>query len=106
VNETNSVLIDEDRPLPWVVFRDHPTSKDIAYVRSAASTGYCHREVCTLYNDACRHAQLLAAAPDLLAQLKAVRDWMDDPQINMRCPFSIEMASAIREAIAKAELQS
>src|ERR1700677_1634136 len=43
-----------------------------------------------------------AAAPDLLKALKAVREFMDDPQ--RECPLPVEIASAVREAIAKAEL--
>lgn len=47
-------------------------------------------------------AHLISAAPDLLDQLRKVRDWMDDPVQNMQCPFGVELASAIRLAVAKA----
>jgi len=95
--------------MPWDCARTHPEYPkcDVRYISDADGI-----EIASLYGTLTRIpcgediARLIAAAPDLLAQLKAVRDWMDDPQINMRCPFSVEMASAIREAIAKAELQS
>jgi len=97
-NHTNSVSIDEDRPLPWAVFRDHPQCKDIAYIRSAGSSRLFSQEVCTLYNDACRHAQLLAAAPDLLAALRRVIEGTEDT------PAAADSALAqARAAIAKAE---
>lgn len=52
------------------------------------------------------NARLIAAAPDLLEALRKVRDWMDDPVENMRCPVDMELASAIRIAVAKAEGRS
>lgn len=52
------------------------------------------------------NACLITAAPDLLDSLRIVRDWMDDPSINAQCPFSAEVASAIRLAVAKAEDRS
>src|SRR5579862_9396471 len=39
-------------------------------------------------------ANLFAAAPDLFAALKAVRDWMDNPELPI-CPLDVEKASAI-----------
>jgi len=52
------------------------------------------------------NAGLIAAAPDLLASLRAVRDWMDNPELNAICPLDTATASAIRIAIAKAEGRS
>jgi hypothetical protein len=50
--------------------------------------------------------RVLGWAPDLLEALRAVRDWMDNPELNAICPLDVETASAIRVAVAKAEGRS
>lgn len=61
---------------PWFVFNDHPTAKDIYYVR-LGETLFSH-EICTLYGggNAAMDARLIGAAPDLLAALRACADRM------------------------------
>ncbi len=87
----------------WAPYFDHPDRQDIAYVRERGSSLY-DREICVIYSGDRKVARLLAAAPDLLASLKSVREYMDDPR--RECPLPTEIASALRIAIAKAEGRS
>lgn len=89
-------------PGEWTVYNDHPDEPGIHYVRTSPSL--YHGEVAVLFgsNDNVRaDAHLMAAAPAMLETLKTIRNYIDDPQ--RECPLPVEIASALRIAIAKAQ---
>jgi len=74
-------------PGMWSVFRDHPTCRDVAYIRAIGSDALPGHEVAVVFggDDRETDAQLLADAPALLKALRdllaAVNVRIDDPRI-------------------------
>lgn len=118
-----SEILAQVRHERWVRCHDHPVDgpddvggmearPSIAYIRSTGRAHYDHHEVCTVYGcnrdpqqDA--RADIIAAAPDLLAACKAVLDYYASdyaPEIKGESSrlFGL-MAAQINAAIAKAE---
>lgn len=96
-------MSDQHTPAPWLVTARNPKAPRIRYITAGPGIS---NELAVIYDGESRPADvaLIAAAPDLLAILKAVRDFIDDPQ--RECPLPTDIASAIRITIAKVEGRS
>lgn len=88
-------------PGPWEVLHDHPdaeTAPAIAYIK-AVNRGMDFEEIALLFGCVEQpqqeaNARLMAAAPELLAALRDVIDWLDDGNRQLSDECAVDVTNA------------